>query len=102
MKAKEIGDSFSTQKFSIGVSSAGINAKKYRKAILAVLGQYSFGCYFQTLSVKFILKRKHSMIKTMLVPTMCSKEILLARFENNSQNCTVQKQPILPSGTFLR
>ena len=37
MKAKEIGDSFSTQKFSIGVSSAGINAK---------IPEGNFGCFW--------------------------------------------------------
>ena len=38
MKAKEIGDSFSTQKFSIDVSGAGINAEK--------IPEGNFGCFW--------------------------------------------------------
>ena len=37
MKAQSIGDSFSTQKFSIGASSAEINAEK--------LSDGNFGCF---------------------------------------------------------
>ena len=40
------------------------------------------------------------MKRAMSIPPMCSKTILLAMYENKSQNCTVQKHPKLPSGTF--
>ena len=45
MKAQQIGDSFSTQKFNISASRAEYKAKKYQMEFLDIFGQYTFGYY---------------------------------------------------------
>ena len=69
MKAKEIGDLFSTQKFSIGVSSAGINAKKVPEGNFGCFWTVQFWLLFSNLASKIYFE--HIVGTNMLLITEC-------------------------------